>query len=297
MATASMGTGLAAFILPTLVNAISDNLGWREAWFGLGLLTVVLGVLPCLLLYTRPEDVGMFPDDKIEPAPTASPVARGPVLRPTEFSFTRQEAFRTSTIWLLVAMVMFGTVSPTAFPTNLVPAYVELGFSTSTAAIAFSAYGAVSFFGRFVWGALADRLHIRKLLLIIATYSGMAVPLLLILPGDAALLAGGIAGLGLGGWVGLNQVVWASYFGRDHVGAISGAVRPFITVSGATGPLLVAALADASGSYTLSIIVMAASWWVCAALLFLVKPPRRPARASEDATEAAGVPSAAPAGG
>jgi hypothetical protein len=118
---------------------------------------------------------------------------------------------------------------------------------------------------------------------------------LLVLPGNSALLAGGIAGLGLGGWVGLNQVVWASYFGRDHVGAISGAVRPFITVSGATGPLLVAALADATGGYTLSVIVMAASWWVCAALLFLIKPPAQPERESEGETAVTGVPSSAPA--
>jgi MFS family permease len=180
---------------------------------------------------------------------------------------------------------MFGTVSPTAFPTNLVPAYVELGFSTSTAAIAFSAYGALSFFGRFIWGAMADRMHIRKLLLIIATYTGLTVPLLLLLPGDTALLAGAIAGLGIGGWVGLNQVVWAAYFGRDHVGAISGSVRPFVTLSGATGPLYVAALADAFDSYTVSIIVMAASWWVCAALLLLLRPPRLPERALHEAPE------------
>ena len=294
MATASMGTGLAAFILPTLVNAISDNLGWREAWFALGLITVVLGVLPCLLIYTRPEDVGMLPDGNLD-RPKAGQVAVPRVAVP-EFSFTRQEAFRTSTIWLVVVAVMFGTVSPTAFPTNLVPAYVELGFSTSTAAIAFSAYGALSFFGRFVWGSMADRMHIRKLLLIIATYSGMTVPLLLLLPGDTALIAGAVAGVGLGGWVGLNQVVWAAYFGRDHTGAISGAVRPFITISGATGPLLVAALADLSGSYTLSIIVMAASWWVCAALLFLIKPPRLPARAGgEGASGDLSAPSTAPA--
>jgi predicted MFS family arabinose efflux permease len=252
-----------------------------------------LGVLPCLLLYTKPEDVGMLPDGNLD-RPRAGQVAVPRVHTP-EFSFTRQEAFKTGTIWLLVVAVMFGTVSPTAFPTNLVPAYVELGFSTSTAAIAFSAYGALSFFGRFVWGAMADRMHIRKLLLIIATYTGLTVPLLLLLPGDTALLAGAIAGLGIGGWVGLNQVVWAAYFGRDHTGAISGSVRPFITLSGATGPLYVAALADAFDSYTVSIIVMAASWWVCAVLLVLIKPPKLPDRASADAAREPGGLSAAPA--
>ena len=298
MATATMGTGLAAFLLPAFVNAISENFGWREAWFVLGMIAFALGVLPGLLLHTRPEDVGMLPDDKIVGAPRAGRVAQSPVMRAQEFSFTRREAFRTRTIWLLVAMSVFGVVSPTAFPTNLVPALVERGFSASTAAISFSAYGAVSFFGRFVWGTIADRLHIRKVLLIIATYAGLTVPLLLLLPGDAALLAGAIAGLGIGGWVGLNQIVWASYFGRDHVGAISGAVRPFVTISGATGPLYVAALADAFGSYTVSILVMAASWWVCGLILFLIKPAPLPERArAQPGADGTASMAPAPAGG
>jgi MFS family permease len=173
---------------------------------------------------------------------------------------------------------MFGSFSPTAYPVNLVQAYVDLGFSASTAAAAFSGYGLVSFLGRYFWGFLADRLHIRQTLLVISSYSCVTVALILVLPGDMALLAGAIAGLGLGGWVGLNQVVWADYFGRAHLGAISGITRPFITLSSATGPLAIAAIADASGSYSVSMLVMAASWFFCAALLYLVRPAKRPAR-------------------
>ncbi|HLG10807.1 MAG TPA: MFS transporter, partial [Dehalococcoidia bacterium] len=143
-------------------------------------------------------------------------------------------------------------------------------------AAAFSGYGLVSFLGRYFWGFLADRLHIRLTLLVIAVYSGISLTSILILPGQTALVAGAIAGLGLGGWVGLNQVVWADYFGRAHLGAISGITRPFITISSATGPLLIAALADISGSYTVSVLVMAASWWFCALFLLLVRPVNRP---------------------
>jgi MFS family permease len=93
MATASMGTGLAAFILPTVVNLIADGMGWREAWFALGIITVVLGVLPCLLLYTKPEDVGLLPDgnlDRPRPGQIAVPRVNTP-----EFSFTRQRRSRS----------------------------------------------------------------------------------------------------------------------------------------------------------------------------------------------------------
>jgi MFS family permease len=290
MATSSMGTGLAAFILPPIITGISENLGWREAWLFLGCVAVVLAVLPSLLLRTQPEDIGLLPDGDTEPLPAPSTSTRVPAAA-TEYSFTRAEAFKTSTLWMLMLVSIFGMVSPTAFPTNLVPALTERGFSESTAALAFSAYGMTSFFGRFFWGWLSDRLHIRKTLLVISTYCGMSVPMLLLLPGDVALCAGAVAGLGIGGWVGLNQMMWPVYFGRGRIGAITGAVRPMITLSGALGPLYVAGLAEYFDSYTISIVVMALSWWLCAAVLLFVRSPRvvtQPAAEPVTATSAAG---------
>ena len=276
VATSTMGTGLAAFVLPPLVNLVADSYDWRSAWLALGAMTAALAVLPALFLKTQPEDVGLQPDgDRDERAQMGKTGLQG-AARVAEVSFTAGQAWRTRTLWLLVAMAVFGSLSPTAYPVNLVQVYVGMGFSASTAAAAFSGYGLVSFLGRYFWGFLADRLHIRLTLLVIAVYSGISLTSILILPGQTALVAGAIAGLGLGGWVGLNQVVWADYFGRAHLGAISGITRPFITISSATGPLLIAALADISGSYTVSVLVMAASWWFCALFLLLVRPVNRP---------------------
>ena len=281
VATATMGTGLAAFILPVVITLVSEAFGWRAAWLFLGSLSIFFAVLPALLLRTSPEDIGLHPDgDTDEPAQDGQPQRR----RTEELSFTRTEALRTPTLWVIVAIAMFASVSPTAYPANLVPAFVEHGFSPSTAAIGFSAYGMLSFGGRFFWGQLADRLHIRKVLLIIATYTGMTVPLILILPGDIALISGAIAGLGIGGWVGLNQVVWASYFGRANLGSITGSVRPLVTLSGATGPLYAAALADLTGNYTLSYGLMALSWWLCALVLLPLRPAKLPDRLQAQAT-------------
>jgi cyanate permease len=272
-----MGTGLAAFILPVTVDAIASSFDWRDAWVILGLLTALLSVAPAFLIKTQPEDIGLLPDGDKGIA-TVGAAAVTQANRAGDFSFTAKEAWRTPTLWLLIVVAMFGSFSPTAFPTNLVQVYTDRGFDKSTAALAFSGYGLASFLGRFVWGGLADRLHIRQTLLVISGYSGFAVAMILVLPGDISLAGGALAGLGLGGWVGLNQVVWADYFGRAHLGAISGITRPFITLSSATGPFLIAALADLTGAYTLSMLVMAVSWWLCALVLFVVKPARRPVR-------------------
>lgn len=280
-ALASMGTGLAAFLLPFTVANVVEAVDWRTTFLLLGGMTLVFAVLPALLIKTRPEDVGLHTDGDSE-ATAAAARARG-----ADDSLTAREAFRTFTLWLLVGAAFFASFSPTSYPANLTPTFSDKGFDLTTAGFAFSAYGFTSFFGRFFWGWLADRVHIRKALLIICVWNGLTVPLLFLLPGNSVLTAGAIAGFGIGGWVGLNQVVWATYFGRANLGAITGRVRPLITLSGGTGPFLVAAMADFFGGFGVGIMVMALSWWASSFFLFVVRPVRRPATtAAADAISA-----------
>ena len=269
MALASMGTGFAAMTLPLIVPPFVEAFEWRNTFLFMGILTLVLTVIPSLFLRTRPEDVGLRTDGDND-ADTATAAAR----RASDRSLTAKQAFRTTTLWLLVGAAFFGSFSPTAYPTNLVPTFDDRGFTLQVAGLAFAAYGFTSFTGRFFWGWLADRIHIRHALMIIAVYTGFTVPLLQVLPGDSALIAGAIAGFGIGGWVGLNQVMWAAYFGRANLGSLTGKVRPLITVSGGSGPLLVAGMADFFGGFGVGIMVMALSWWICAGFLFLVRPAK-----------------------
>ena len=283
-ALASMGTGFAALLLPFTVANVVEAFDWRTTFVLLGIVVLILAVLPALLIKTRPEDVGLHTDGDSE-STAAAARARG-----ADDSLTAHEAFRTLTLWLLVGAAFFASFSPTAYPVNLTPTFSAEGFDLRTAGFAFSAYGFTSFFGRFFWGWLADRVHIRKALLVICVWNGLTVPLLLLMPGDSVLAAGAIAGFGIGGWVGLNQVVWATYFGRANLGAITGRVRPLITMSGGTGPFLVAAMADLFGGFGVGIMVMAASWWASSFFLFIVRPVRRMQPAAEPAQAPATTP-------
>jgi MFS family permease len=267
---ASMGTGFAALVLPLIVPPFVEVFEWRATFVTLGVLTLILAVIPSLFLKTRPEDVGLLTDGDKEDKEAVGSTAR--VGRPADKSLTAKEAFRTTTLWLLVGAAFFGSFSPTAFPTNLVPTFVDRGFSLQVAGWGFAAYGFTSFTGRFFWGWLADKTHIRHTLMIIAIYTGLTVPLLQLMPGDSSLFAGAIAGFGIGGWVGLNQAVWASYFGRGNLGAITGRVRPLVTISGGSGPFLVAGMADLFGGFGVGIMVMALSWWICSGFLYFVRP-------------------------
>jgi hypothetical protein len=82
-----------------------------------------------------------------------------------------------------------------------------------------------------------------------------------------------ILGSGWGGMIPLQEVTWASYFGRRHIGAVRSAGLPFSILLGAGAPLLVSAYYDWRGDYNGALLVIAGSCFVSAvAILFLTKP-------------------------
>jgi OFA family oxalate/formate antiporter-like MFS transporter len=83
-------------------------------------------------------------------------------------------------------------------------------------------------------------------------------------------------GTGVGGILPLQETVWASYFGRAHLGSIRGIAMPFTIVFGAAGPVLAGALYDWAGDYVLAFSAFAAFQFFGIALILLARPPRKP---------------------
>jgi cyanate permease len=82
-------------------------------------------------------------------------------------------------------------------------------------------------------------------------------------------------GFFVGAYVPLHNLVWAVYFGRGHVGAISGAARPLGIILISSGPLLLAGTRDAFGSYTPGLVITALALVLCIFCLFLARPMPR----------------------
>ena len=214
MAFATMGSAAAAFILPPVMAFLLDTIGWRGTWVTLGFLTLSFATLPALLVWRQPEDVGLVPDGRI-----IEPSHQNAVTQPVR-NFTLSEALHTKVMWILIIGVAAASLSPNGVPSSLVPMYVEKGFSTQTAALGFSIYGLFSMLARFFWGFLAERYHIRTVLIAIGIFTSTTMPLLLILDGNASLVYSAFVGFGIGGFIGTQQLVWPAYFGRSHLGAI-----------------------------------------------------------------------------
>ena len=86
-----------------------------------------------------------------------------------------------------------------------------------------------------------------------------------------------VHGLTFGGHNILRPLLVANHFGRAHLGAVNGLMRPFFTLSGAVSPLLVVGLYDAYGSYYWAFFAVMVAWFAASVMLRLGVPARAPA--------------------
>ncbi len=271
---ATMGVGLGALVFPAAVSAVVDAEGWRSAWVWLGAVTGGISLLLALLVRTRPEDVGLRPDGA--PGLPASPSAGAPTDGAGERSLTRGEAVRTPAFWLLLAASSLIALGIVGFQSNWLPFLLEGGFSAVEASAGIAVYGLLSGLSRPVWGLAAERVPPRYLLAASAAVTSVVIVLFLNV-GSVALLAVymAAAGVSMGGYLILQALLTADYFGRAHLGGVEGVLRPFMLVTGAISPLLFGVLYDLRDGYGAAFLVAAAAWLAAGAIVLAARPPGR----------------------
>jgi cyanate permease len=279
VAMASMG-GAFGPVFPAGIQVAILAFGWRDAWLALGAFTLAVLLPLAFLIRTSPEDMGLLPDGDVEPeeqlgavSSASSPQA---ARRVEEVSLTRGEAFRTPSFWMLVVIFSITSLGVQGFIANWLPYFQDIGFSAKTGALALTVYGAFVLPARFLWGFLAERYSVRYLLMIQHILTAWGVIILLSIGNIGMLLLFAVfMGLAYGGYIPLQRLIYPIYYGRAHLGAIRGSMRPAITVASAAGPLLIAGLYDIRGSYTLAFTVVMSTWLLAGLMFMFAKPPKR----------------------
>jgi MFS family permease len=283
-----MGFGLGAFVYGNLVKALPGfAAAAREAaalgagggrlsaagaaavldtFVGSGLAFATVGVL-CAALVRDPPAAAL-------PGGAAAAGAPGPA-SPASRDYAPSEALRTPQFWLLGAMLFLNVTAGILFISNAVPILRELtGAAPATAAAAYGAIAVCNALGRFLWGAVSDRV-------------GRAWAYLLIFGLQAAVFftVGGVRDLGAaaalfalvllcyGGGFGTLPSITADWFGTRWLGANYGRLLLAWGLGGLAGPLFVAAVKDRSGSYAGALPVMGALLAAATALPLLARAP------------------------
>ena len=274
-AWSSGGRAVFGFTMVPLFAILIEQTSWRAGWAVLGVVElIVLTPLAWFIIRRRPEDHGLLPDgDPPLPLPSGdSPAPATERNASAEDSWTLHEAIRTRTLWFIVLALVLTGFPATGVIANMVPYFIDEGLSLSFAssAFAFFAFGAI--FGRPFWGYIVGRFSIHAALTLYGFSYALAIALYVVASTPATLFAAAWpVGLVIGGSQQLQSQAWPDYFGRRHVGSITGLTIMLVTPAMATGPLVAAAAFQIMGSYGPVLTAYAAGAFLAGFFFLLAK--------------------------
>jgi MFS family permease len=282
LALAGMGHGLAKVCMPVLAASLILHTGWRGAWVVFGVVTLALVVGPSLLfMRRRPEDMGLLPDGRLK-APSVSVSANDvdtAKARPSaieEVAWSRREALRTRAFWLIVTTFGVAHVGVTGLNLHVFSYVSDQGHPAMVAALVMSIIAVMQFSTPMVWGLLAERANVAKLIMAKFVIQALGILLALSDPGLLSLYAGFfLYGIGMGGTSILAEMIWANYFGRLSLGKIRGMGSLITSAFSAGGPPFFGLLFDATQSYSLSFSIFIGMLFASAFLSLFLRPPSK----------------------
>jgi cyanate permease len=230
---------------------------------------LIVGFVPAFLLMARaPEDVGLVPDG----VRSISAVARHSV-RP-EPVFTRAQAVRTKSFWLLTLFTLLAYPVQAGVSLHQAPFLLERGLSSPVAASVVSYFSLMSGVASFGFGVLPKWLTARWRLVLTGVLLCCGASLYPAVHGAASgYLAATFFGFGVGGLLVMLPIAWADYFGRGNYGSIRGVALTGQVLAQAAGPLLSGVLRDATGGYETSLACFAVLSGLSALAAILATPP------------------------
>jgi len=237
--------------------------GHEGAWIVMGIGTLaIMAPLAWLLFRDKPEDDGLLMDN----GKSANEVNRNPDMY-IHREFTRSEAIRDYSFWIFNLTFSFFGLYATAVTFHILSLGKEYSIDREYILSLFFPIAVVSVITNLFFGAINARIRLKKLLLIMNIGCLSAVLGMLYLNHPigipAYVIGSGIAG---GGFVSLSGIVFPRFYGREHLGAISGINMSSTVIASGLGPLLYAACNDLANSYRLILI---ASAYIPAALALL----------------------------
>ncbi len=284
MGIANLGTGVAKLSIPLAAASLFVLVGWRYTWAIFGVVAPLLVVGPALVfIRRRPEDIGLLPDGDAVPSSAEEPSrpihpvrALRQRIAVAERSWTRAEALRLPTFWLLVFTFGIAGVGIAGLNLHIFSYVTDIGYSPLIAASFMSTIALTQLGSTLLWGMLADRFDIRKVSCVQFLIQGIGL-VIAISSGEILFVYLGffLYGTGLAGSFVLREVIWANLFGRASLGTVRGLSLFFSHLFAASGAPFFGFLHDRTGSYHLSFTIFACALFTSSLLILLTRPPER----------------------
>lgn len=247
-----LATGIAGVVItlvfnssPTTLNLLIEHQGWRTAGWQLALgLIFVFGLLGWLFIRDNPEECGLEMDGGVGRDELT------PEFEKVRHEFTRREAIRTRAFWIFSLALGCHSYAITAVAFHLASIGAERGLDRDDAFFIFVPMAVFSIGANLFSGWLSDRVRLKWILaafLITQVVGSMGLINLDLPIGKWLTYAGfGISG---GCFVTLITVTWPRFFGRRHLGEITGINMFVLVFTSAIGPVTFSAMFSYTGSY------------------------------------------------
>ncbi|MDO6517655.1 MFS transporter [Zobellia uliginosa] len=216
---------------PLWVNALIEGYSWQITWQILAAALLIFGILILIFYKNRPEEHGLLPDG--EPKKTESDPGHVPLAK----QYTAKEAQRTRAFWMYALILAFNSFFITGLTFHVVSVFASEGFPKDDAISIFLPASVVAVTVSLIFNFLSDYLHLKLYLYLMILGGIMASVGFLFLSSAVGipLLIGGFGILG-GFFAVLNAIVWPRFYGRTHLGAITGKVMSFLILASALAP-------------------------------------------------------------
>ncbi|VAW12825.1 hypothetical protein MNBD_BACTEROID03-1112 [hydrothermal vent metagenome] len=244
---------------PLWIDALIENNGWQGAWQYLGIGLLVFSSIVFFFYKNSPEDHGLFPDGKKEVSENEAELVLD------RKQFTLPEAKSTRAFWMYGLILAFNSFFITGLTFHIVSIFASEGFPKSDAISIFLPASVIAVTISTIANFLSDYLQLR-LYLYLMIFGGIVASIGFLYLSTAAGIPLLVTGFGImsGFFAVLNTIAWPRFFGRTHLGAITGKVMSFLILASALAPSIFSLCYSTFGSYELL------GWLGLAFLLFLV---------------------------
>jgi OFA family oxalate/formate antiporter-like MFS transporter len=260
------GFGAGALVTAPIATALIERVGvlFTFAWLGLA------------YLFAAPL-AGWFMRNPREGEVLYDQALRSP-LRQTNPNFTLRQALRTRQWWILWLILFLNVTAGISLISQQAPLYQELaGVSAAVAAGMVGLASIGNALGRVFWAWSSDHLTRRSTFMLLFL---IQVALFWILPATGSVAALTLVAFVIlscfGGGFGTMPASVTDYFGPQNVGPIYGLMLTAWGLASLFGPMLLAGMREATGSYGDALHIIAALMALSVVLPCMLRSPQMP---------------------
>jgi len=271
----AVGTSVGGTLLVPLIAYNIEAYGWRQAlMLQAGLVLLIVGALALWVVRDRPQDLGLLPDGAAQ-SPDQAVVPKASQVGP---EWTVGRLLRQRDFWCIGLSVGLTFAVTQSVLASLVPYAADAGIDAKKAALLVSSLSVCSILGKLLFGALAERVDKRWLLLAVVAFTLLQLVTLIVQPDFGWLLmVCGLAGFALGGELPVWAAIIAERFGPRSFGTVMGLMNPINMVCSLAAISYVGLAYDRSGGYAQPFTVFLGVALAAGVMTLLIRAPRAPA--------------------